>query len=213
MGVGAVTFAIAGVVFALSPGEPSAFKACNITYSSSDTDAARGIRSGLERRYPHGTREYLGAPIVFYLLSAPRHSTLSVAEGAESKLHPSRPSRSATLDRPRSSPILAARVCTAKGRPHGGFAKAPQKAGRRLLFRPSGPRNRSCAGRDRAARYVRKSPLRRDRICADAPTACAANIEMRPRTELPRAPNSFGRLHLIRTMPTPRLESAFTTIT
>ena len=84
MGFGAVVFTIASILFAPSAGEPSAFKACDISYSSQDTDAAApGIRSGFDRLYPHGTREYLGAPIVFYVLSAPHHSTLSVAEGAE----------------------------------------------------------------------------------------------------------------------------------
>ena len=82
MGFGAAIFAIAGVLFALSAGEPSAFKACDIRYSSGDVDALPGIRSGLERFYPHGTREYLGVPIVFYMLYAPHRSTLSVAEGA-----------------------------------------------------------------------------------------------------------------------------------
>lgn len=82
MGFGAVSFALTGVLFALPAAEPSAFKACDVSYSSVDVDA-HGTRSGLERFYPRGTRDYLGVPIVFYLLSAPRHSTLSVAEAAE----------------------------------------------------------------------------------------------------------------------------------
>jgi hypothetical protein len=83
VGFGAVSFALTGVLFALPAGEPYAFKACDISYSSVDVDAHPGTRSGLERFYPHGTRDYLGVPIVFYVLSAPRHSTLSVAEAAE----------------------------------------------------------------------------------------------------------------------------------
>jgi hypothetical protein len=75
-------FAITAVVFALSAGEPSAFTACDVRYDSVDVDKVAS-RSGVERFYPHGTRDYLGAPIVFYVVSAPRHSTFSVAEGAE----------------------------------------------------------------------------------------------------------------------------------
>ncbi len=78
-----VIFTIASIAFALSGAEPSAFKACDIRYSSQDVDAIRGIRSGIDRLYPHGTRDYLGPPIVSYVLSAPGHSTLSVAEAAE----------------------------------------------------------------------------------------------------------------------------------
>lgn len=80
MGFGTAIVAITSVLFALPAGEPSAFKACDISYSSVDVPE---MRSGLERFYPHGTRDYLGVPIVFYMLSSPRHSTLSVAEGAE----------------------------------------------------------------------------------------------------------------------------------
>ena len=79
----AVIFMITSILFARSGAEPSAFKACDISYSLRDADALPGMRSGLERFYPHGTREYIGAPTVFYLVSAPRHSTLSVAERAE----------------------------------------------------------------------------------------------------------------------------------
>jgi hypothetical protein len=81
--LGAVIFTLTSIAFAWSAAEPSAFRACAISYTSLDTDAAPGIRSRLDRYYPHGTREYLGAPIVFYVLSAPGHSTLSVAERAE----------------------------------------------------------------------------------------------------------------------------------
>ena len=80
MGFAAVIFAITSIWLALPAAEPSAFKACDISYSSVDVPE---MRSGLERFYPHGTRDYLGVPIVFYKVSAPRHSTLSVAEGAE----------------------------------------------------------------------------------------------------------------------------------
>jgi hypothetical protein len=78
--LGAVIFTIASIAFTLSGAEPSAFKACDVHYSVLDVDAAGGSRSGIDRFYPHGTRDYLGAPVVFYVLSAPGHSTLSVAE-------------------------------------------------------------------------------------------------------------------------------------
>jgi hypothetical protein len=66
---------------AVSAAEPPALKACEVRYSTADVESP-GVRSGLERFYPAGTREYLGARLVFFVVSAPRRSTLSVSGDA-----------------------------------------------------------------------------------------------------------------------------------
>jgi hypothetical protein len=62
--------------------EPPALKACAVHYGAVAAHVFRSVRSALERQFPAGTREYLGRPVAFFIMSAPRHSTLSVSGDA-----------------------------------------------------------------------------------------------------------------------------------